>query len=406
MGLWTKEQLRAFIKENKLVTAQDASNALKNLFAETIQEMLEAEMDTHLGYEKHDTTNKKTSNSRNGKGKKSIISEYGEQEIQVPRDRQGEFEPLIVKKHQSHVNGIEDQIIALYAKGVSTREIQDHMEHIYGIEVSPTLISNVTNKIVPMIKEWQNRPLQHTFAVVFLDAIHFKVKQDGAIVNKAAYMVIGIDLDGNKDVLGIWIGENESSKFWLSVLNDLKNRGVQDILITCVDNLTGFTQAIAASYPKTEIQKCIIHQIRNSTRYVSYKDLKKVTADLKPIYKAATEDAAKLELDKFEETWGTKYPLIIRSWRTNWEELATYFKYPPEIRKLIYTTNIIESYHRQLRKVTKGKSIFPTDEALLKMLYLATMDVIRKWTGRVQNWGQMLLQLSVFFPDRVGHHLR
>jgi putative transposase len=406
MGLWTKEQLRSFIKENKLVTAQDASNALKNLFAETIQEMLEAEMDTHLGYEKHDTTNKKTSNSRNGKGKKSIISEYGEQEIQIPRDRQGEFEPLIVKKHQSHVNGIEDQIIALYAKGVSTREIQDHMERIYGIEVSPTLISNVTNKIVPMIKEWQNRPLQNTFAVVFLDAIHFKVKQDGGIVNKAAYMVIGIDLDGNKDVLGIWIGENESAKFWLSVLNDLKNRGVQDILITCVDNLTGFTQAISACYPKTEIQKCIIHQIRNSTRYVSYKDLKKVTADLKPIYKAVTEDAAKLELDRFEETWGTKYPLIIRSWRTNWDELATFFKYPPEIRKLIYTTNIIESYHRQLRKVTKGKSIFPTDEALLKMLYLATMDVVRKWTGRVQNWGQMLLQLSVFFPDRVGQHLR
>lgn len=406
MGLWTKEQLRQFIKENKLVTAQDASNALKDLFAETIQEMLEAELDTHLGYEKHDTANKKTTNSRNGKSRKSIVSEYGEQEIQVPRDRQSEFEPLVVKKHQSNVNGIEDQIIALYAKGVTTREIQDHMEQIYGIEVSPTLISNVTNKIVPMIKEWQNRPLQNTFAVVFLDAIHFKVKQDGQIVNKAAYMVIGIDLDGNKDVLGIWIGENESAKFWLSVLNDLKNRGVQDILITCVDNLTGFTQAISASYPKTEIQKCIIHQIRNSTRYVSYKDLKKVTADLKPIYKAVTEDAAKLELDRFEEAWGMKYPLIIRSWRANWDELATFFKYPPEIRKLIYTTNIIESYHRQLRKVTKGKSIFPTDEALLKMLYLATMDVVRKWTGRVQNWGQMLLQLSVFFPDRVGQHLR
>ncbi|OXM87065.1 IS256 family transposase [Paenibacillus rigui] len=405
MGLWTKEQLRAFIKENKLITAQDAQNALKDLFAETLQEMLEAEMDTHLGYEKHDVQNKQTSNSRNGKSKKKITSEYGEQEITVPRDRFSEFEPLVVKKNQSSVTGIEDQIIALYSKGVSTREIQDHLQNLYGIDVSPTMISNVTNKIIPLIKEWQNRPLQGVYAVVFLDAIHFKVKQDGAIVNKAAYMVIGIDLDGNKDVLGMWIGENESAKFWLSVLNDLKNRGVQDILITCVDNLTGFSQAITACYPKTEIQKCIIHQIRNSTRYVSYKDLKKVTADLKPIYKAVTEEMALVELDRFEEAWGAKYPLIIRSWRNNWDELATFFKYPPELRKLIYTTNMIESYHRQLRKVTKGKSIFPSDEALLKMLYLVTMDVTRKWTGRVQNWGQMLLQLSVFYPDRIGQHL-
>lgn len=406
MGLWSKEQLRAFIKENKLVTAQDAQNALKDLFAETLQEMLEAELDTHLGYEKHDVQSKQTSNSRNGKSKKTITSEYGDQEISIPRDRLGEFEPVVVKKHQSNVTGIEDQIIALYAKGVSTREIQDHLQHLYGIDVSPTMISNVTNKIVPLIKEWQSRPLQAVYAVMFLDAIHFKVKQDGAIVNKAAYMVIGIDLDGNKDVLGMWIGENESAKFWLSVLNDLKNRGVQDILIACVDNLTGFSQSIAAAYPKTEIQKCIIHQIRNSTRYVSYKDLKKVTADLKPIYKATTEEMALSELDRLEETWGAKYPLIIRSWRANWDELSTFFKYPPEIRKLIYTTNMIESYHRQLRKVTKGKSIFPTDEALLKMLYLVTMDVTRKWTGRVQNWGQMLLQLSVFFPERIGQHLR
>jgi putative transposase len=406
MGLWTKEQLRTFIKENKLVTAQDAQNALKELFAETLQEMLEAELDTHLGYEKHEVKAKMTPNSRNGKSKKTVVSEYGEQEIAVPRDRMGEFEPVVVQKHQKNVTGIEDQIIALYAKGVSTREIQDHLQNLYGIEVSPTLISNVTNKIVPLIKEWQNRPLQGVYAVVYMDAIHFKVKQDGAIVNKAAYMVIGIDLDGNKDVLGMWIGENESSKFWLSVLNDLRNRGVQDILIICVDNLSGFSEAIAACYPKTEIQKCIIHQIRNSTRYVSYKDLKKVTADLKPIYKAATEEGALLELDRFEEVWGVKYPLIVRSWRNNWEELSTFFKYPPEIRKLIYTTNMIESYHRQLRKVTKGKSIFPTDEALLKMLYLATMDVTRKWTGRVQNWGQMLLQLSVFFPDRISNYLR
>lgn len=261
--------------------------------------------------------------------RKTVVSEYGEKEISVPRDRQGEFEPLVIKKHQSNVTGIEDQIVALYAKGVSTRDIQDQLANLYHVDVSPTIISNVTNKILPLIKEWQNRPLQGVYAVVFLDAIYFKVKQDGAIVNKAAYMVIGIDLDGNKDVLGMWIGENESAKFWLNVLNELKNRGVQDILITCMDNLTGFSQVITACYPQTEIQKCIIHQIRNSTRYVSYKDLKNVTADLKLIHKAVTETAALAELDRFEEIWGTKYPLIIRSWRNNWDELATFFKYPP-----------------------------------------------------------------------------
>jgi putative transposase len=314
----------------------------------------------------------------------------------------------IKEKNMKSVNDIQSafQIIAMYAKGVSTRDIQDHLQQLYGIEVSPTLISNVTNKIMPLIKEWQNRPLQTVYAVVFLDAIHFKVNQDGAIINKAAYMVIGIDLDGHKDVLGIWIGEHESAKFWLHVLNELRNRGVQDILITCVDNLRGFTEAISACYPKTEIQMCIIHQIRNSIKYVSYKDLKKITAALKPIYRASTEKAALEELDQFEKTWGDKYPLIVRSWPTNWAEIATFFKYPPEIRRIIYTTNVIESYYRQLRKVTKGKAVFPTDEALLKMLYLVTMDVVRKWTSRVQHWWQILLQLSVFYEDRVQPYIR
>ncbi|WP_426451550.1 IS256 family transposase [Paenibacillus sp. S-38] len=398
---WTKQDLRAFVKEHNFTSPEQIQITLKELFKDVLQEALEAELDTQLGYDRHDVKNKQTKNSRNGYTKKTVTSEYGDVEIQVPRDRLGEFNPVVVKKHQTNVTGIEDQIVALYAKGVSTRDIQDHLEHLYGVEVSPTLISNVTNKIVPLIKEWQNRPLQSVYTVVFLDAIHFKVKQDGHIVNKAAYMVIGIDLDGNKDVLGIWIGENETAKFWLSVLNELKNRGVQDILITCVDNLSGFSQAIAASFPQTEIQKCIIHQIRNSIRYVSYKDVKKVTADLKPIYKAPTEEAAQLEMDKFEETWGEKYPLIVKSWRQNWDELTTFFRYPAELRRLIYTTNMIESYHRQLRKVTKGKSIFPTDESLLKMLYLSTMDVLKKWTGRVQNWGQILLQLTVYYPERV-----
>lgn len=367
--------------------------------------MLEAEMDTNLGYEKNDDENKYTENRRNGHSQKTVRSEFGDVTLQIPRDRESEFDPVVVKKNQKNVTGIEDQIITLYAKGVSTREIQDHLQRLYGIEASPTLISNVTNKIMPLIKEWQNRPLHSIYAVVFMDAIHFNVKQDGMITKKAAYMSIGIDLDGKKDVLGIWIGENESAKFWLSVLNELKNRGVQDILIVSVDNLTGFSEAISACYPEAEIQKCIVHQIRNSIRYVSYKDVKKITSALRPIYTAASEPAALEELNQFEATWGSKYPLIVRSWRQNWAEISTFFKYPPEIRKIIYTTNIIESYHRQLRKVTKGKSIFPSDEALLKMLYLATQDVMRKWTGRIQNWGQILLQLSIFFPDKVKPHL-
>jgi putative transposase len=406
MALMDKKQLRQFIKENNLKSALDVQNTLKELFTDTLQEMLEAELDDSLGYEKNDTRNKETTNRRNGHSKKQVRSEYGQIDLAVPRDREGEFEPEIVKKHQKNVTGIEEQILALYTKGVSTREIQDHLHQLYGVEVSPTLISNVTNKIMPLIKEWQGRPLQQIYAILFLDAIHFKVKQDGQIVNKAAYMAIGVDLDGHKDVLGIWLGEHESAKFWLTVLNELRNRGVQDILIISVDNLKGFTEAISACFPETEIQKCIVHQIRNSIRYVSYKDVKKITAALKPIYTAPSEESALEELDQFEATWGDKYPLSINSWRKNWTEIATFFKYPPEIRKIIYTTNIIESYHRQLRKVTKGKSTFPTDDALLKMLYLATQDVLRKWTGRMQNWGQILLQLSIFFPEKVKSHLK
>jgi len=286
--LVSRAEIKQFIKENNLKSVEDIHNVLKDLFAETLQEMLEAELDTTLGYEKNDVQNKRTSNRRNGHSTKTVRSEFGEIDLQIPRDREGEHDPLIVKKHQKNVTGIEDQVLALYAKGVSTRDIQDHLERLYGIEVSPTLISNITNKIMPMVKEWQNRPLQKIYAAVFLDAIHFKVKQDGQIVNKAAYMVIGIDLDGNKDVLGIWIGENESAKFWLTVLNELRNRGVQDILIVCVDNLTGFSEAISACYPDAEIQKCIVHQVRNSIRYVSYKDVKKITAALKTIYTASS----------------------------------------------------------------------------------------------------------------------
>jgi transposase-like protein len=402
----SREQLRAVIEHYGIKTTEDIDNALKDMFSGVIQEVLEAELDTDLGYPKNGSIPDGKTNRRNGHTQKTVRSNKGEIELSIPRDREGEFEPVIIKKHQKEVTGIEEQILALYAKGVSVRDIQDHLSRLYGVNVSPTLISNVTNRIMPVIKEWQSRPLQKTYAVVFLDAIHYKVKQEGHIVNKAVYMVIGIDMDGCKDVLGMYIGEHETSKFWLTVLNELKNRGVDDILICCVDNLTGFSEAIIACFPQTEIQKCIVHQIRNSVRYVSYKDTKKLLANLKPVYKAPSEEAALTALDDFEAVWGARYPLVVQSWRRNWGEIATFFKYPPEIRKLIYTTNMIESYHRQLRKVTKGKAVFPTDEALLKMLYLVTQDVLLKWTGRIHNWGQILLQLSVFFPERVKSFLR
>ena len=405
MGLLTKEQLRELIKERNIKTAQDINDVLKDMFADVLQEALEAELDTELGYPKNGQQPDGQKNRRNGHTKKTLRSDRGEIKLTVPRDRNGEFEPVIVPKRSREVPGVEDQILALYAKGVSVREIQDHLNRMYGVDVSPGLISNVTNRIMPVIRDWQSRPLQRAYAVVFLDAIHYKVKQEGHIVNKAVYMVIGIDMDGCKDVLGMYIGEHETSKFWLTVLNELKNRGVEDILICCVDNLTGFSEAITACFPRTEIQKCIVHQIRNSIRYVSYKDTKKLVAGLKPVYTAPSEEAALASLDEFEAAWGSKYPLVVQSWRRNWAEIATFFKYPPEIRKLIYTTNMIESYHRQLRKVTKGKSVFPTDESLLKMLYLVTQDVMLKWTNRIHNWGQILLQLSVFFPDRVKSFL-
>jgi transposase-like protein len=401
----SKEQLRQFIRENDLKSTEDVQTALRDLFASTMQEMLAAELETALGYATHDTKNQATDNSRNGHSRKTLTSEYGDVEIAVSRDRQGEFEPEIIKKHPTNTAGIEEQIIAMYARGVSTRDIQSHRHELYGLDVSPTLISNITDKLLPHIKEWQSRPLAKVYAVVYLDAMHDKVKQEGRVINKAAYMVVGIDLEGCKDVLGMWIGENESSKFWLTVLNELKSRGVEDILIICVDNLKGFSEAISACYPNTDIQKCVVHQIRNSLKYVSYKDYKAVTADLKPIYKASTEEAARAELDKFEEAWGAKYPTVIRSWRNNWDELATFFRYPVEMRKLIYTTNMIESYHRQLRKVTKGKSIFPTDDSLTKMLYLATMEVTKRWTMRVQNWGQILSQLSIYFGERLDPYI-
>jgi transposase-like protein len=394
-------KLREMIKEYGIKDMNDVHEFVKMLTAETIQAALDAELENDLGYSKYDYKNKQTSNSRNGYSPKTVQGSMGEMEIQVPRDRNGDFEPQLVKKHQTDVSSIEDKVIFLYSQGVSTRDIQKTMQEMYGIDVDDSRVSKITDKILPLIKEWQERPLQSVYAMVILDAVHYNVRDNGIVTKKAAYVAIGTDLDGKKDVLGIWLGASESSKYWLSVLNGLKSRGVSDILIASVDGLSGFVEAIHVAYPKTQVQRCIIHQIRACTRYVSYKDIKPFTTALKPIYKAPTEENALAALDDFEAKWGGKYPLAVKSWRVNWNELSTMFKYPPEIRKLIYTTNAIENFNRQLRKITKTKSAFVSDDALMKILYLTTMGIVGKWTMPVQNWGSILDNLMIFFGDRV-----
>jgi transposase-like protein len=401
----SRKLLRKLIKEYNLKDTTDIKNMLKDLFGDTIQEMLEAELEDELGYSKYDYKNKKTLNSRNGYSKKNLKSDHGNIGIKVPRDREGEFSPRIVPKSSRDVSSIEDQVLSMYAKGMTTRDIKTHIEDLYGIDASPELISRITDKILPLVAEWQNRPLEEVYGIVFMDAIHYKVRSEGRVVNKAAYTVIGINLEGIKEVLGIWVGEAESAKFWLSVLNEIKNRGVKDILIISVDGLKGFSEAIASAFPQTEVQKCIIHQIRTSTRFISYKDIKAFVADLKKVYKAVNEEAALSALDSLEEAWGTKYPLSIKTWRDNWSELSTYFKYPDEVRRLIYTTNHAEGFHRQLKKVTKAKSIFPNDQALSKMLYLATMDASRKWTASIRDWPLILSQLTIYFKERVSGYV-
>lgn len=386
-------------------TVEDVHTMLKNLFKDTLQQIFEAEMDEHLGYKKHSLEGNNTGNSRNGYSKKTIQTKLGKTEIEIPRDRNGEFEPRIIKKYQTTSNDLEDQIIAMYAKGMTTRDIEDHMRDIYGIDVSPVMVSKVTDKIMPMITEWQSRPLERVYPIIYLDAIFFKVRKDNRIINKAAYSVLGINMAGQKDILGIWIGENESASFWLGVCNDLKNRGVQDILIACKDGLSGFSEAINTVFPRTEIQLCIIHQIRNSLKYVPWKEQKELIADLKKVYQALTIEEAELAFELFKEKWGKKHPVIIRSWENNWLELTAYFKYPYEIRKLIYTTNIIEGYHRQLRKVTKTKTAYPTDEALKKIIYLATVEASKKWTLPIREWKSCISQFAIHFSDRLEPEL-
>ncbi len=394
-------KLREMMEEFGVKTMADVHEFVKMLTADTIQAALDAELDEELGYSKYDYKNKQTSNSRNGYSKKTVQGSLGELEIEVPRDREGEFEPQLVKKHQSDVSSIEDKVIFLYSQGTSTRDIQATMREMYGIEVDDSRVSKITDKLLPIIREWQERPLQSVYAMVILDAVHYSVREIGIVTKKAAHVAIGTDLEGKKDVLGIWLGATESAKYWLNVLTGLKNRGVQDILIASVDGLSGFVEAIHTAYPKTEVQRCVIHQIRASTRYVSYKDIKAFTADLKPIYKAATEESALAALDELEAKWGAKYALGVKSWRVNWPELSTMFKYPSEIRTLIYTTNAIENFNRQLRKVTKTKSAFVSDDALMKILYLATMNITATWTMPIRDWPTILEHLMIYFGDRV-----
>lgn len=395
----SKELLREYIKEQKFTNANDILGALKEMFRDVLQESLEAEMDEVLGYGKYDSIEKTNDNSRNGYSKKTVKTELGPIQIDIPRDRKGDFEPKIVPKHQRSVNGIEDKILGLYATGMTTRDISEQIKELYGVDISAETVSNITNRILPLVSEWQNRPLENSYSFIFMDAIHYKVREDKQIIVKAAYVVIGVNLDGEKEVLGIWIAANESSKFWLSVLNDLKNRGVQTVLIFCVDGLNGFKEAIGATFPFAKIQRCIIHQIRSSMKYIPYKDRKVFVSDLKGIYKAVNEEVAMENLLSLKDKWSNKYPNAVKSWEDNWDNLSTFFVFPDNIRRIIYTTNAIESLNSQFRKVTKTKLIFPNDDSLLKMLYLAVERVAKKWTRNYPEWDLVINQLNIVFSD-------
>lgn len=397
---------REKIRELLALSGVEGMEDIQQLFRETIAEFMEtgldAEMDEQLGYNRYDIKGKETDDSRNGHSKKTLRTSFGDTTIQIPRDRKGEFDPVILRKNQTSISqDVEAKIISMYAKGMSTTDIGDHIRDIYGIEVSESTVSRITDKVLPEAREWQQRPLESIYAVMFMDAIHYHVRSEGQIVKKAVYIAIGIDLNGRKDVLGMWVGENESAKYWMTVLNSLRNRGVEDVFIACTDNLTGFDNAIEAVFPKADIQNCIIHQLRNSSKYVSYKDLKALMADLKKVYAAVDEPSAEEALEAFSARWDKKYPKISASWRENWPNLSTYFKFPEELRRLIYTTNAIEGFNRQLRKVTKAKAVFPTDDSLLKMLYLAMVDITKKWTGRRQDWAVIHAQLAVYYADRM-----
>jgi putative transposase len=374
---------------------------LKELTKRLLERAMAAEMTFHVGYEKHATAGKNSGNSRNGKSSKTIKGDFGTLPIEVPRDRNGTFEPQIIGKHQKRFTGFDDKIISLYARGLSTREIRSHLEEIYQVEVSPGLISSVTDEVIDEARAWQNRQLDTCYPIVYMDAILFKVRESGHVRNKAVYLAIGVNTDGLKEVLGMWIAETEGAKFWLSVVTELKNRGVSDIFIACVDGLKGFPEAIETVFPKTEVQLCIVHMVRNSLKFVGWKEKKRVAADLRLIYTSATADEAERRLAEFEEKWDARFPTISRSWRANWTRVIPLFSFPPEIRKVIYTTNAIESMNMSLRKVTKARGSFPNDDALLKLLYLALRNIAKKWTMPVQNWKAALNRFAIVYEDRL-----
>ena len=374
---------------------------MQKLFKDIIQQLLEAEMEEHLGRERHERSNEANPNYRNGYSSKTIESSFGEVGLDIPRDRKAQFEPKVVKKYETVCNELDKKIIGLYACGMSVRDIQSEMEELYGIDVSPAMISKITDKVVEAAAEWQSRELDEIYPIVYMDAMHFKVRDDNKIVSKAAYICMALDMKGKKDILGIWIGESEGAKFWLSVCNDLKNRGVDDILIACMDGLKGLPEAIKTVYPDVSIQTCIVHQIRNSLKYIASKDQREFMKDLKSVYRAFNEETALKNLDILKEKWYSKYSVVIDSWYNNWSNLNTYFEYPHEIRRIIYTTNALEGFNRQLRKYTKVRTVFPTDESLRKSLYLSTMKIMEKWTSPNQNWASTLGQLTIMFGERI-----
>ena len=375
---------------------------VKNLTSRLLNRILETEMDVHLGYKKHSNDGDNSGNSRNGYSKKKILTHDQHVELNIPRDRNSEFEPEIIPKYSKRLPLFNDQIISLYSRGMTTRDIQAHLNEIYGVNVSPELISRVTDAVHDDVRAWRTRPLERTYPIVYLDALRVNSRQNGKNENKALHLALGINMDGRKEALGFYLSEAEGAKFWMSVLTDLKNRGVEDIFIACMDGLTGFPDAVRAVYPKTKVQLCIVHMVRNSTKYVSYKDLKEVCRDLKQIYSAVNEEEALEALDDFGKKWNSKYPMIQRSWETHWDDLSEFFKYPEEIRRVIYTTNAIESLNASLRKVTKNRAAFPDDEAIVKIMYLAISKAAKKWTMPIRNWGMALNQFAIMFgADRV-----
>lgn len=391
--------IQQLLQEYDIKTAEDIQDALKDLLGGTIKEMMEAEMDSHLGYEKSQRFD--SDDYRNGYKHKQINSSFGSMEIEVPQDRKSTFEPQIVKKRQKDISDIDQKIISMYSKGMTTRQISETIEDIYGFETSESFISNVTDKLLPQIEDWQNRPLSDIYPVVFIDAIHYSVRDNGVIRKLAAYVVLGINSEGKKEVLTISIGENESSKYWLSILNELKNRGVKDILILCADGLTGIKEAITAAFPRTEYQRCIVHQVRNTLKFVPEKDRKEFASDLKTIYQAPDEKKALIALEKVTEKWSPKYPNSMKRWKDNWDSISPIFKFSETVRKVIYTTNAIESLNSTYRKLNRQRSVFPSDKALLKALYLSTFEATKKWTSSIRKWGQVYGELSIMYEGRL-----